>query len=214
MYYGGFMKIKYILLIIIVAITMFYLSAEGEMNDAELKSRSINNQNINETAVQVSRYFQRSICIEEKLNAERKSFSLNLEQASLDKILNEIVLIDENYIWETDEKTGIINIYPKQNDLLNWKINYLSIKGMSVKDIFMEKDLLELKKHNIEFFTGRGNLSWLDAKITLNINDLSARDVLNLLCKQLPFKARWQILKIMSSTNKGFLTFHGYGIKP
>ena len=184
-----------------------------------------------DAAQELSRSCGISICVEETKTLseldkdiqfralEKKStvgITLSLKNESVEYILNKIVKVDRNYKWEFDESTEIVNIHPVNNAPLDWTLENISINEKTFREIFLLDDLLGLKEQKIAFDTEGGNLSWLDLHVSLNANSITVRKALNQLCKQLTFKARWELYK-KDLENFGIqfiLVFRGYGIFP
>lgn len=127
--------------------------------------------------------------------------------------ISELTSLLDHYVSEEDASTGMINIFPRVGSRLNWQLPNAAVTNMTISKIF-EDDVFGFKQHGITFFPGRGNLSWLDHKISVTEADsISARRLLNRICAELPFKARWE-LRIPRAGSDALLTFHGYDKQP
>lgn len=197
----------------------------GETMSTKISEFKVEKDRITDVASKLACASQLSICVEEgrwfsgkkdtkpvieNLNRKREAgITLKLKNSSVEEILNKLITVVPNYIWERNEATGIINIYPRKNAPLGWKIKNLVFEDSTIREIFISNDLLGFKKHGIHFFPGRGKLTWLDTRVSLNANNITARQVLNQICKQL--NMRWELsgLPLESSAN-AMLTFQGY----
>ncbi len=165
-------------------------------------------------SVEEGRWFDREGDTDTKVEElERKrsvGFTFKLSQATVEDVLNRLTTIDPDYAWERDKATGIVNIYPRENAPLGWKIKNLAFEDKTIREIFILNDLLGLKKHRIQFFPGRGNLTWLDTQTSLNADNITARQALNQLCKQL--NMRWELFELPSGRSSAdvMLMFQGY----
>ena len=201
------------------------------MNNIKLADFTVEKARITEVVNKLARASQISICVEEvrwfdrkgdtdarvrELERERKmGFTFKLNQTTVEAILNKITTVDPDYTWERDGTTGIVNIYPKENAPLGWEIKNIAFKDKTFREIFISDDLLGLNVHGIEFFSGRGNLTWLDTLVSLNANNITARLALNQICKQLNFKARWELFELPSGRGtNALLMFQGYSRSP
>lgn len=136
------------------------------------------------------------ICVEEATNAAPR-FSFAATNVSLQAVMNNVKSTATNYDWCYDEKTDVVNIYPVEGSMLDWTIEEIDIEARSVADVFVQGDLLKLSEHGITFDSGRGNMRWLQTPITLKAKGLTARQALNMMCTQLPFKTRWELQRVL-----------------
>jgi hypothetical protein len=136
-----------------------------------------------------------AICVESgEIDEPRLSFALT--NVTLETAMSNIAKVVTNYNWCYDDKANVVNIFPAGESRVIWTIEKL--------------DSLKLKEHGITFFPGRGNLKWLKTPITLKAEQLTARQALNMICSQLPFRARWELQSNANKINAtGVLSFRG-----
>jgi len=148
------------------------------------------------------------ICIEEgESSGHRVSFVLT--NATIETVMRKIKSTITNCDWSFDEKANVVNIFPNDS-MLGWTIEKIDIDAMSLEDVLLRSDPLRLQEHGITFFPGRGNLKWLKTPITLKAECLSAMQALNMICCQLPFKARWELRRSAHRDKKtGVLSIQG-----
>ena len=149
-----------------------------------------------------------AVCSEDFLGAD--VFTISVTNETLDVVMSNLTTVVTNCVWAYDDKLSIINIFPKRNSLLNWSIDKIDVKGLSFEHIIMQDDYLKLRQHGITFFPGRGNLEWLKTPITVKAEGLTAKEALNMICKQLPFKARWELQhRVNKNKTTGELSIRG-----
>ncbi|MBM4049143.1 MAG: hypothetical protein FJ279_28930 [Planctomycetes bacterium] len=132
-------------------------------------------------------------------------------------VLNEIIKLHRAYVWSYDSATGMANLFPRDRNILSWRVTDVDFKDKTLREIFISDDLLSLRQHGIAFFRGRGNLGWLDdTKVSLKAQNTQARLLLNQLCSQLPFAALWHV-ELHEPGWQGAtatLMFKGFAVKP
>jgi hypothetical protein len=148
------------------------------------------------------------ICMEDGGSpVHRLSFALT--NATIETVMRNIKSAVTNCDWSYDEKANVVNIFPKDS-MLGWTIERIDIDAMSLEDVLLRSDPLKLQEHGITFFPGRGNLKWLKTPITLKAERLSAMQAVNMICCQLPFKARWELRRGAHRDKKtGVLSIQG-----
>ncbi len=197
--------------------------------EVEMHSISFEKATLRDVASKLSRVYQTSICLEqvagvrwgEDLNTTSIEFdrkgqpllTFSLDNATLEDALGKVVSLVPGYSWAIDPATDIVNVYPIENSRLGWQIDDLEIKDKTFVAVF-DEDILNLRENGITFFPGRGNLSWLNTPVSLAAKHITARDALNALCKQLPFKARWEVFPSRPGSTDATLMFQGYGTEP
>jgi hypothetical protein len=125
------------------------------------------------------------------LQRRENGITVDLADATVQQFLDELLIEDDRYEYSVDAEAKTINIYPKEDSPLGWMTGQLNIIDKPVREILIDHDLLGLRERNIHFWP-RGNLSWLETRVTMQSDSITARQALNLLCAQLEFKARWE----------------------
>jgi len=146
------------------------------------------------------------VCFEEVKEADDKEvlISLDIQDKTVENILNEIVMRTSQYIWKRYE--NLIIIFPKSGSVLNWTVPLLKAENRSIIDLIARDDILELKKHNIIFFY-RGFAQPLDAQITVDLQEkpVVVMEGLNILINSQPLLC-WALY--VNPRGKLILTVH------
>jgi hypothetical protein len=133
----------------------------------------------------------------DRLKKRRKrGLTLKAQGKTLAETLDALVSDDTRYAWRYDRDKSLVNLYPRENAPLDWQVERVELSERSYREIFVEGDLLGLSRHDIEFDPGRGRLSWLDTRVSVNMSHTVMRNVVNYLCSRLPFKAGWSLFEI------------------
>lgn len=127
-------------------------------------------------------------------DAHEELFDVTLTNRSLADSLSRLVAVDKRFIWKWDQKNKTINVLPAAGSVLQWKIESVTVNDDTLKSLLLEKDSLGFRKHGIEVELGKDS-AWLNAKLALTLKDVSAEAALNEICAQLPFEARWEVLR-------------------
>lgn len=118
--------------------------------------------------------------------------SLVVTNAPLDAVLDARCRVDDQYVWTTDGETGFINVFPKTNAPLSWKIDQIAITNLTMRQVLFT-DILRLREHRIIPDLHPGNLAWLDSSVSLVGTNMSLRSALNHLCSQVNPVHRWEV---------------------
>lgn len=157
----------------------------------------------------ISRLYNIRVCTEASTDGPLLTF--DLQSATLERVLHEITLSYTNYVWEYDNVTESLDIYPADASRTSWVLESLDLVNVALADLLKSDSTLGLNEHGINFDPGRGNLEWLETHVTVQGKRLTARQVLNVLCAQLPFRAHWEIRKTKpGARGKLMLTFRGF----
>lgn len=180
---------------IIVLAGVSFLTCQGlaESKRGQTTNVVVKAQTVAEVAQSLSRTQSYGIafCIEDEGKAGLL-LSFALTNATIETVMSNIKSVVTNCDWSYDEKTDVVNIFPRDS-VLSWTIENIDVDAMPLGDVLLRYDPLRLKEHGVTFFPGRGNLKWLKTPITLKTEHISAMQALNMICVQLPFKARWEI---------------------
>ena len=202
----------------ILSVTTVLVAVQDEAEDeglpsVELREFDVHEATLTELAQQLSRAAQVGVCVEDR---RKGTFTFALENVTLRDVLNKIVATDPRYVWRWDAETKLVNVYPRAGAPLDWRIAELSFEDKTIDEVLFSGDLLGLKKHDIMFTHFGGNVSWLETPVSLNAEDITARQAMNLLCRQLGFKARWELWKRepRQARARRILMIRGYGVEP
>ena len=195
-----------------IVTAFFMLCGQGmcESNREKHKSVTVATQSLSEMARIFSRAqsFGIAVCIETEVGAEPR-FSIALTNVTLEAAMTNIASVAISYNWNYDDKANVVNLCPKDS-MLNWTVSNIDVENVPLEDMLFRDDTLKLKEHGISFFSGRGNLSWLKTPITLKADHITVKQALNLICNQIPFKARWELRRTQhKDKTTGVLSFQG-----
>lgn len=169
---------------------------------AEESTRKITLENprIWELAAELSRGYEFRVCSESTLSAKSNSVELTIELDGVTQkeALKESIKLYPNYVCHFDKANKIFNIFPEGSSKLDRKLQTISISNMTIRSIFENEDIFGLRQDEIYFYSGRGNHSWLDTRLSLELHNISLREALNMICVRLPFEARWDVLSMNS----------------
>lgn len=188
---------------------------DGDLQVSERKTRercdfSFHEMSLEKALGKLRKKFRESICLEEKqiftnrmtmteienaILARNQGVGIALTNATLDEILDARFNSQSLYQWTRDTNLGIVNIYPRRDAPLDWKIDNLSISNSTV-DAVLRSDLLQLYNHNILIGSISGNTSWLKQKVSICATNISARQALNMLTSQLNPKMCWEVTSL------------------
>lgn len=160
----------------------------------------------------LSQICQKSISVEVESDTATVlgNVTLQVRKCSSTNTISELTSLFAGYTFAEDSATGVINIYPRVGSRLDWTISNMVATNLSIAEVFAD-DVFGFGKHGIIFFPGRGNLAWLDHKIHITKTDgMDARHFLNKLCRELPFKARWELHSPRTGSD-AILMFCGFG---
>lgn len=136
-------------------------------------------------------------------------------QEEIGQVLDRVIAAEPDYVWQHDKATESFNIFPKKDAPLSFTMNGVELHNVTFREIFIEGDLLGLKKQDIQFNPGWGNYAWLESRVSLKVDGGSARLIMNRICSQLPYKARWELRRTYYGRRLiGLLAFEGLGIFP
>ena len=162
-----------------------------------------------EVVEEACRKYREAVCVEEGLwdapkgcspdladalaRKRRIDYAAALEGTTLEEFLDRIVELDPDYAWQRDAATGVMDLYPKRNAVLTWPVEKLKIRDATLKEILYEDDLLDLIGHDVLVEHGWGR-SWLETRVSLDVEHATARQVLSLICAQVRPCIRWELL--------------------
>jgi hypothetical protein len=199
------------LIIIIAGFSLLCQRCIAGFNSQKTTNVVVESQSLVEVGRTLSRAqaYGIAICVESgEIDEPRLSFALT--NVTLETAMSNIAKVVTNYNWCYDDKANVVNIFPAGESRVIWTIEKLDVREVSLEDILLRFDSLKLKEHGITFFPGRGNLKWLKTPITLKAEQLTARQALNMICSQLPFRARWELQSNANKINAtGVLSFRG-----
>lgn len=196
-------------------------------NSMQLAEFEIVKARIGQFGRNLSEVSTQSICVEEgrlfavkgeadpkvvELATKREAgLTLRVHDGTVKDVLRALTDADPSYTWTRDPATEITNVYPKENAPLGWKTSALKFSEKTVREVLQTGDLLGLGQKNIIFDAGRGNLAWLDTRISLDSGPVKAREAVNRICSQLGFRARWEVFEMSPVKGKviHILMFHG-----
>ena len=162
-----------------------------------------------EVGHELSRLYGIRVCTE--VSTDEPLFTFDLQNAKLERVLQEITNTCTNYVWEYDKSADCLNIYPAENSKTSRVFQSLDFGNVNLIDFLKKDGHLKLDEQSLYFDPARGNLTWLKTPMTVQGEGLSTRQVLNRLCLQLPFKAHWQIRKTEAGARgKLILTFRRF----
>jgi beta-lactamase regulating signal transducer with metallopeptidase domain len=97
---------------------------------------TIKAERLDQVADQLSTNFNAVVCSESSTNEDRVPLTLALEATTLQDALDRFVSVHTQYLWKVDATTGFINLYPRENSMLDWKIDSLSFTDKTAMEIF------------------------------------------------------------------------------
>jgi len=192
--------------------------ASGTMGNTNQQGRvvpkrhdfSFNEMSLEKASGKLRIKFRESICLEEKqiftnrmtmieiedaIRTRNQGVGIALTNATLGEILDARFNSQSPYQWTRDTNLGFVNIYPRQDAPLDWKIDNLSISNVTV-DAVLRSNLLQLYNHNILIGSISGNTSWVNQKVSICATNISARQALNILTSQLNPKMCWELTSL------------------
>ncbi len=157
-----------------------------------------------------------TITTERTFEGRSRLFTVNLDDASIEKVMNTIVGQMENYTWKIND--GVVNIFPKSaardkrfQELLNTRIeNFAVVKGLPVATITAAIIALPefqafLKKENLRFTGWRAGSQLLNRSQYgrplpdgIRLSNLTFRELLN---KTTKIKGGGWILRLKPSSS-------------
>lgn len=176
-------------------------------NAPRLSVFSFEGKSMRKATRELSKEFKTRVCFEEsqvfpktatKEQAEALRWKENLgvsvtvTNSTLEEILKARCASDSLYAWEQDKDNNTINIHPRTNAPLDWKIQNVSFTNITLLDVF-EKDLLTLGAHDVNLDMQFGKHGWLATKVSLSETNVCARVVLNRLFSQVDPAMRWEV---------------------
>ena len=155
-----------------------------------------------EAARVISRAFGYPVCFEETrpttnsigrgFNRVDERVTFATTNATLPETLNKLITIATNYMWTVDSRHGVINVFPRNGSLMDNGHSPFTIQNKSIQDVLVKDDDCGLHRLGIKLDSGRGNLQWLKNDVSF-FGYYSTRQLINAICKQLPFVARWEL---------------------
>lgn len=187
------------------------LASETGQRAKEMRaSFSFEGKSIVAAARSLSAAFQKRLCMEETAvysgisvgekeavqrvsSQKEEGIPMAVTNGTLAEILDARCAFDRVYEWTCDQDTGVVNVYPTKDAPFSWRIPAIAFTNLSVTEIFLEQDLLDLKRHRVLYDIGSGNLSWLKSKISLERTNITARAAINRICAQIEPPMRWDL---------------------
>ena len=142
-----------------------------------------------------SHAFNVRICAEDATFQEE--LSMTFTKSTLEHALGVVMENTTNHMWRYDDNTGSIYIHPVTNAVSTMKIGPVAVTNAPLISLFQINDIgfgnLKMNLRGADVKERIGNFSWLYTKISLEFEEAYVREVLDMICMQLPYKL-WCIL--------------------
>ena len=198
-------------------IAMGKMAGGAELLLSEFKAED---ERITEIIRNLALAFKTRICVEEaendlpplevegRLQFQFVRYTVSAKNASVGDVLDKIAGVAPAYAWSYDEATETYNIYPKENAPLSWEIDGLSAHNKTVDEV-LTTVMPEFRRHRIGFWVGFGKLEWLKTRISFVTRSTKARQMLNLICRELG-AVQYVVNWVPQSKVKGMVYFFPY----
>jgi len=161
-----------------------------------LRDVSIENATPRIVAAELSRLYDVCVCFEEAppVPPGPETLQVRFSAATIEGVLDGVARLDPRYKWRYDEEADVYDLFPATVSRLADPVPVLSLNNVTFSELLLDQDPLGMHGRGVFLYLGfGGNLSWLKAHASLATNGISMQAVLNRLCLQVPFEARWEL---------------------
>lgn len=126
-------------------------------------------------------------CAGDFSSTQTNQLALDLRRLTCTAVLDAIVDQQPRYVWRYDATNGIINVYPRDESLLDWQTPLIDVQDLPMAVVLWGKvrNLEEWRKRNIFCEPISGNSIWTEMyHITLRVPPMTVRNVLNEICRR------------------------------
>lgn len=109
------------------------------------------------------------------VGVRKKTFSLHLANRTIRSILDDLVTVDSEYVWEGPTMQGQVMILPRAGSVLNWNLN-LKLSNEPRIDAIQTK--LLLRQHHVSMFW-RGSYENYNTEVNQDFENRSIKEILN-----------------------------------